>query len=557
MQGISRDKNKIINLFFLSPSSPSSLLILPLRLCVSAVLIFLIFTACQSAKPTDMRSLVPAETLVYMESRDLAKTLSALTENKAWQELAKSKPDFSYLENTQLAVAVTGFETSEKQLTDEQAVLNFKPRFVAVADTHRWESTNLSLTENQIGKFARATYGDDAKLEKAEKSGAKWFVWTAADNRKLFAAVSQSVIYLGNDEAAIEKCLAVKRGETENLTKNESLTRTTERANDENQIALGYISPESMPQIANLASVFAALRVSEDADARSFTAQILPQILQKSVREILWTARKTERGIEDKYLIKTSAEISSVFKETLLPASAREFQKAEFLPPALFSVTRYNLQNPQIAWRSVLLATANQTDAGSAKIILQFSDALFEPYGIERAETFLSAAGAEIITAKFDEEGEKSVVIADIKDAESLKKALTGEMDFKTPPEKQGNAEIWKSKDKLSAAAFVENKLILGETESVLSCLKARESGQNFKQTEAFQKISTSPAAAVSLTKDAETAGKIVEALGNPKEENKTSASFYTTETRFDATGFERKTVSDFGLLGMILESLE
>jgi hypothetical protein len=504
-----------------------------------------------------MRLLAPAETLIYLESKDLAKTLSALTENKAWNELAKAKPDFSYLENTQFAVVVTGFEISEKQLTDEQKILNSKPLFVAVADTHRRESTNLSLAENQIGKFARETYGDDAKLEKPEKPGAKWFVWTATDNRKLFVAVDKSVIYLGNDETAIEKCLAVRRGEAENLTKNESLARSLERANDENQIAFGYVSPESVPQIANLAGVFVAMRMSEDEDARGFIARILPQILQKSAREIVWTARKTGQGIEDKYLIKTGAEISTVLKETLLPSSDRDFQKADFLSPNVFSVTRYNLQNPQIAWRSVLLATANQTDAASAKIILQFSGALFEPYAIADAEAFLSAVGSEIITAKFDEEGEKSIVIVDVKDLEKLKKSIAGEINFKSQPEKQGNAEIWKSEDKLFAAAFIENKLILGETESVSDCLKAKESGRNFKQTEAFQKISNSPAIAASLTKDAESGQKIVEVLGNPKEENRRPASFYTTETRFDQNGFERKTISDFGLIGMILESLE
>ncbi|HEX9962042.1 MAG TPA: hypothetical protein VGB00_13990 [Pyrinomonadaceae bacterium] len=513
--------------------------------------------SCQSAKPTDMRALAPADALVYLESKDLAKTLSALTENKAWNELAKAKPDFSYLENTQFAVVVTGFETSEKQLTDEQAILNFKPRFVAFADTHRWESTNLSLIENQIGRFARETYGDDARLEKPEKPGAKWFVWTAADNRKLFVAVNQSVVYLGNDESAIEKCLAVRRGEAENLTKNESLMRAQERVEGENQIAFGYIAPESMPQIANLAGIFVALRMGEDADARSFTAQILPQIMQKTAKEIVWTARKTERGIEDRYLIKTGAEISSVLKETLVSGAAREFQKADFLPPGVFSMTRYNLQNPQIAWRSVLLTTANQADAASAKIILQFSNALFEPYGVANAEMFLSAVGSEIITAKFDDEGEKSIVIVDIKDAENLKKSVSDEINFKLPAERQGNADVWKSEDKLLAAAFIENKLILGETESVSSCLKAKESGQNFKQTEAFQKIPNSPAVAVSVAKDAESAQKIVEVLGNPKEENKTFNGFYTTESRFDQNGFERKTVSDFGLIGMILETLE
>jgi hypothetical protein len=544
-------QNVFLPFTFYFPSSFS------LRLCVSAVLTFLIFTACQSAKPTDMRTLAPAETLVYLEARDLAKTLAALTENKSWQELAKAKPDFSYLENTQVAVVVTGFETSEKPLTDEQSVLNFKPRFVAIADTHRWESTNLSLVENQIGKFARETY-DDARLEKPEKPGAKWFVWTAAtDNRKLFAAVRQSVIYLGNDESAIEKCLATARGEAENLTKNESLARARERANEENQIAFGYVSPESMPQIANLASVFAAMRMSEDEDARGFTARILPQILQKTAREIVWTARKTEQGIEDRYLIKTGAEISSVLKETLLPTSAREFQKADFLPPSVFSATRYNLQNPQIAWRSVLLTAANQTDAASAKIILQFSGALFEPYGISDAETFLSAVGSEIVTAKLDEEGEKAVVVVDVKDAEKLKKSISGEINFKSQPEKQSNADVWKSEDKLLAAAFTENKLILGDTESVVNCLKARESGQNFRQSEAFRKFPASPAISISIAKDAESGEKVVEALGNAKEENKRFTTFYTTETRFESSEFERKTVSDFGLLGMILETLD
>jgi hypothetical protein len=536
-------------------------------ICVYLWLIFLL--SCQSAKPTDMRTLAPAETLVYLESKDLAKTLSALTENKSWNELAKSKPDFSYLENTQLAVAVTGFETTEKRLTDKHSVLNFQPRFVAFADTHSRESTNLSLVENQIGRFARETYGDDAKLEKPEKpeTAAKWFVWTAAadddgeDNRKLFVAVSQSVIYLGNDESAIEKCLGVKRGEAENLTKNEALARALERVNDENQIAFGYVSPDSMPQIANLAGVFVAMQVSEDADARGFTAQLLAQILQKTVKEIVWTARRTGQGIEDRYLIKTGAEISSVLKETLLPAAssaAPEFQKVDFLPPDAFGVTRYNLQNPQIAWRSVLLTAANQTDAARAKIIMQLSGSLFEPYGVADAEAFLSAVGAEIITAKFDEEGEKSIVIVDVKDAEKLKKAVTSEINFKAPPEKQANADVWKSEDSLLAAAFAENKLILGETESVLNCLKAKESGRNFKQNAAFQKISNSPAVAASATRDAESGQKIVEILGNPKaEENKRFPSLYTTETRFDSGGFERRTISDFGLIGTILETLE
>src|SRR5688572_16516196 len=102
-----------------------------LRLCVSAVILF--FIGCQS-QPTDLRTFAPSETLVYLETGDLAKTLNALTENEVFKKLAANKRDFSVLENVQLAVAITGFETSQQQVTGEQSILKFKPHFVAIAD---------------------------------------------------------------------------------------------------------------------------------------------------------------------------------------------------------------------------------------------------------------------------------------------------------------------------------------------------------------------------------------------------------------------------------------
>ena len=61
-----------------------------------------------------MRSLAPAETLVYLETNDLAAALQPIVDSKPFNEVAKSKPDFSALKGVQLAVAVTGFETPKK-----------------------------------------------------------------------------------------------------------------------------------------------------------------------------------------------------------------------------------------------------------------------------------------------------------------------------------------------------------------------------------------------------------------------------------------------------------
>lgn len=526
-------------------------LILTFFICIFLFLII----SCRNAPPkSDLRAFVPNETLVYLETNDLEKMLAALTDNKAFRQLAKSKEDFSAFSGVQVAVAVTGFEVSDKELTAEHSVLNFKPRFVAVADTHTFETANLSLVENQLNDFVSSISGDDSKFETIEKSGVKMFVWTAKDGRKIFSAVSESLIYFGNDEAGIEKFLAVKRGETENLTKNESLAREREKA--ANALAFGFVTNEGTAQISNLITAPIAVNATEDNEERQAVAQILAPILQKTFGEIVWTARKNETEIEDNLFLKTDVESTEVFKETLKTSAPSEFQKADFLPTQVLSLTRYTPQNPQIAWRSILLTSAKKTDETTGKIIVGFADSLFEPYGIGDAETFLSAIGADIVTAKFDDEGDKTVVIADVKDSEKLKKTIAEEINFKLSAEKISNADVWKSEDKTSAAAFLDNKIILGETESVLNCLKAKESGANFRQNEAFQRFTNNSALSVTYGKDSDTAQKTIEILGETKSENQTYNGFYTTETKFSGNGFERKTVSDFGLFGMILESL-
>lgn len=518
-------------------------------ICVHLWIIFL--SGC-SSPPVDLRSLAPADTLVYLETSDLGKALGALTESRAFQDAAKRTPDFSALKGMQTAIAVTGFEASENRVTAENAVLNFKPRFIAIVDTRTWNRYALNFTEEKLGEFVNETYGGEVVLDTAEKAGGKSFVWTAKDGRKAFAFVKDSRVFFSNDETALEKSLSVSRGEADSLLKNEALA--TMRDTAKNALAFGYVSTDGIAQISNLAGVSSAVEATDDDEGRSFIARVLPQILRGSVREIFWTATRTEQGIEDKYLISLTPENTAVVKETLVPTSLTPSNSAEFLPSELFSATRYNLQNPQIAWRSLLLVAGKNTDAASAKILIAFSGSLLEPYGVADAETFLSAVESEIWTASFDAESEKSAAIVRVKDAEAVKKSIA-EINFKVPGTKQDAAEIWKSEDGTNAAAFIENVLILGDTESVQKCLQAKLSGQNFTKNAAWQKFAETGAVAVTYGKD--TTEKVIDALSEKKAENAQLLTNYTTETRFNASGVERKTVSPFGLIGRILEQFE
>ena len=507
-------------------------------------------TSC-SSKPVNLRTLAPADALVYIETNDLGKTVRALTEAKAFQQLAKKTPDLSALNGIQLAVAVTGFEIAEEKASDEERALSFKPHFVAIAETHAWDYQALGFTENKLGEFINQSYGGEVELEVIDKHDGRFFTWTATDGRKAFALVQGSRIFFGNDESAIEKCLAVKRGEADSFAKNTKLPQLAE-----NTLASGYISTDGVGQIATLAGTMLGNRSGGEEDVQRFISDVLPPILRNTVKEVTWTAAKTERGIEDRVSFASDPDVSSVWKETLVGSKEAREPLAEFLPQSPFSVTRYDLNDPQIAWRTVLLLAAKQAGEVPGRILVAYSGSLFDPYGVADGEMFLSSVGPHILTAKFDAEGEKTVVVATVKDIEKVQKSIAGEINFSKPPEKLGTVDVWKSEDGDLAAAFLENKLILGDAESVLQCLAAKENGANFTKNTLFGGFSETNAIAVTVARDVESSGKIVDVLNERKAENENAATAWTTETRFNEKGIERKTVSEFGLIGDIVEHL-
>jgi hypothetical protein len=199
----------------------------------------------------------------------------------------------------QLAVAVTGFETSEEKISDEQSVGSIQPRFVAVAETHAWNYQAAAFAEQKLGGFVEQIYDSEPKLEKSDKYGGKYFVWTADDGRKANALVIDSLIYFSSDEAAIEKCLAVRRGEADSIL---STTKIQPAAAD--TFASGYVTTDGVAQIAALISLKFASESKEDNELQTAIVDVLPQLIRSSITDVSWTAKKAERGVEDKFVIQ-------------------------------------------------------------------------------------------------------------------------------------------------------------------------------------------------------------------------------------------------------------
>src|SRR5436189_6479603 len=104
-------------------------------------------------------------------------------------------------------------------------------------------------------------------MQSIPRDDGKFFTWTAKDGRKAFALQQGSLVFFGNDESAIDRCQAVKRGEAESIAKHSKIT------DDDARIAFGYVSPECIGQIANTARGSLPMGASAAGEVKACTAR--------------------------------------------------------------------------------------------------------------------------------------------------------------------------------------------------------------------------------------------------------------------------------------------
>ncbi len=515
------------------------------------------FSGCQNQKKKELSSLAPRSALAFIESGDLSKTLNSLTANRSLQEHTTQFKDFSFLKNIQIAIIVNNFQTSEQNQIGDNAILNFKPQFVVVAETHLWHWQAVSLVENQLGNFVLEKFGADVELKQYEKDSGGWFEWTAKDARKAFALVDGGRIYFANNKDSINESLFVSSGKTESLKTNDSFNRAY-ASKPENNRAFGYISANGLAQIANYVSISLAVNATESETGRSFFVSVLPKILHNNTGEIIWTATETENKMTDNFAIASKIDSTNILKNTDSISVKPKLDLLQFVPTDILSITRYNLQNPSQAWRNMLSVIAQNVDRQSEKVLLPVSNNLLNSYAIADADSFLAGVDSDVLTLRFDAENDKSAIIAFIRDTAKIKKSIIDQINFRIPPKNYNDAEIWESADHKISAAFVGNILILSDTESVYQCLMAKSNGRNFTQNPFYKQFSESKATATTFGVDPNAVKNISALLGSGYSNGeKEAVNYYLTETSFTEKGIERKTVSDFGMIGTILELMK
>jgi len=538
----------------------------------------------------DMRALVPADTLVYIESNKLTDIASGITSTDAWKSLAPpagirsnigqlsrwerlaawtgiGPAESVIIGRAQVAVAVTGFATS----SESEEIFNIKPLFAVVIETHSSDARARSLVMKRVGEFAQKIYGANQPASK-QSDGIELTVWSAPQSEKhIVAAVDASVAVVGNDEDAVKACIAVRRGARPSLASNPEVEEMRRRVNGADALAFGYISPEGASTLLEIAAR-AYFGLLTDPRAQSGAGSLFAQLRNKFIGGVGWSSRIVGGKVEDRYFFKLQNGLAQNLKTPLAIDPTIKFGVADFLPPETYSLSRYNYRDPAEAWRGMKAAIYSQLDVATAFFISskKLLDAVLAPYGIEEPEVFFRSIGPEIATARLDSTGEGTVTIVEVRDENTLREFVKKRLGTNAKTDRVGDAELLISSDEeRGAAAFVAGRLLLGPEINLRKCLEARAQGQTLSRSEQFMRAvqtvsSESSTNTLTYTRETDAARDFITSLAlqrslreRPPDIEELNKSFerlgYSVSgTNLVEGGFEKVTRSSFGLLGTL-----
>jgi hypothetical protein len=534
-------------------------------------------------KQVDMSQYAPADSIIYLESNHPLEIAETVAGTDVWKSLGKvtGYKDTSHrndwlqrfvawtgigpvesviLSRAQLAVVVTQLGT-----TEEGDTLRIRPEGAAIIETHTTESRIRAPAEQAIKTLAKMTYREPT-LRRATIGGVEFIEWKGPERgRQIVAAILGSLIIVGNSEAAVQRCLDVTLHRRPSLQQDPELQRMRSQLVRDQSLTFGYVPDGNS---ARLLSVGVPLMLGR-AEADSQLERLITASAPKVLGSVGWSSNAYMTGVEDRYLISLQATIVTRLKPYF--GSGRvDPQVQRLIPPDLHSVTYYKFEDPVAAWQNLKTAISSQIDALSAIVFSSLLKSALLPYGIQEPEKFLAAVGGDVLTMRLDERGERSLLIARVRDSASLRELLIGKMSKNVRGVRIGNAEILEDSDAEIAVGFINEYVVVGHPLDVRRCAdnaipNVAVNEDKLRQMTFFVPLSTS-ANIVTYTNDADRVRKFISAvvaLGGAKalnpadvEQMVSSLPYSATETTLGERGLERTTRSPLGQFSTFLPLL-
>jgi len=431
--------------------------------------------------------------------------------------------------------------------------LRVRPEVALIVETHTSEYRTKPAVVAAVKRLASFAYGASNCSERT--ADADYIECSVAGGeRKILAAIDDTLVVIGNTENAVRSCLEARRGTRPSMGTDPDLMRVRSSVASNKPLAFGYISASNSAKLFSWAAPLLMGRAPGD--------QQLEQLLAVSAGKILhgvaWTAVSNGRGIEDRYLFSLEPDVISRLQPAFETAE-RDENFWKLVPASFQSLTIYRSREPSTAWSSLDSAVSLKLDALPAVLFGSILKSSLTSYWIGDPKEVLATLTPPLLTLRPSSAVEGSVLVARVSDEARLKRSL-GQQVFKSGSGQMVDG-IQKDLDPEVefSAVFADGYVLLGRTENMLPCLMALRRSQAIQDAKLKQSAQDSSAPILTVANDelrltnfistllmlqgrqlsAEEIGRLHDTLRD--------YTFSSTETRLGPAGIERKTRSAFG----------
>ncbi|MEK6302876.1 MAG: DUF3352 domain-containing protein [Acidobacteriota bacterium] len=482
-----------------------------------------------------MERYVPASALAFVEIDSVSDLVDGLTETKAWRELAPVLGLSSQIRQiglgadlmgrtglgpaeavlaarAQYAVAVTGVDASSGA-TDEGPYIDFKPRFVLIAETHAKPETVASLLKERAVLIAQRVYGESVTEESRDYQGSPLMVFHGpAPGRELVAASAGSVALIGNNTEAMTLCLDAIAGRSATLAGDETLKQRRSSV-DRDASVFAFVTESGVSKLAELGPAIIASRTPASRERASAFADLIRNASKETVTGLLYAAELTSDGVTERYLTVLRPRVA----ESLMPAfhASRSpgTQSLSLVPRDAREVTLLNVDRIGELPERALKQIAPNLDVVAAVALREFVIGFRKQYGLESAESVGDAVGDELALVDFGD-GQPRAMVLSVRDKAKLAQFVERHLSrdgASVTTETYSGAEIKvSSRGERGAAAFIGDYVALGSRGQIARMIDTAARGNGLATAERFKRALATSGPIVTLRPEGEDAGRLM-----------------------------------------------
>jgi len=532
----------------------------------------------------DMAIYAPATSLLYLESNRPLTVVDTIVGTDAWRIVDKASgtqpaaqpkdwlqsfigwtgigPIRSViLARAQLAVVVTDLGT-----TEDGETLRVKPEGAVLIETHTTESRIRPPVEEALKKLAEITYGKPT-ARRTTIDGVEFIEWIAPEgSRQIVATIVGSLVIVGNSEQAVRSCLAVSLRRSSSLKEDPGLERMRLQLAGDRALTFGYVPSANSPHLLSVGVPLVMGRAPGDSEFQ----RLVTTNAAKVFGSLGWSSHPFRNGIEDRYLISLQPAIIARLKPNFARArTITEIQRR--WPDHVHSVTYYRFEDPAAVWQDLKAAASSQMDVLSAVVFSSLLKSALLSYGIDEPEAFLSAVKGELLTLRLDQNGDRTMIIAGVRNQESLREIVKKRLGPNSRSDRVGDAEIREDSKGEWAVSLSKDVVVLGSPLDVRRYSEGAGVNSTMMKDEDLRKITffspfSSSANIVTYTDDSDRITVFISAIlaakgsqslaSGPIEALIAELPYSATETTLGEQGFERVTKSPLGQFSTLLPLL-